>query len=127
VPDREQFEKPAENYGALFHELGHSTGHPNRLHRFEVGDPGMHFGSEDYSREELCAELTSCAVLANMGVETTASFRNNAAYIQSWVRVLKEDSHAVIRASAKAEQAYNMIMGIKNKFEEGDEVETSAC
>jgi antirestriction protein ArdC len=49
-----------------------------------------------------------------MGVETSSSFRNNAGYIQSWVQALKEDTKAIVRASAKAEAAYYLIMGLDN-------------
>ena len=112
VPLKEQFERVAEYYSTVFHELAHSTGHRTRLNRFD-GSIAF-FGSEDYSREELVAELTACSVLANMGVETSSSFRNNAAYIQSWVQALKEDTQAIIRASAKAEAAFYLIMGMEN-------------
>ena len=113
VPCREQFTESAEFYSTVFHELGHSTGAPKRLNRFKVFDADAAFGSESYSREELVAELTACSILANMGVETATSFRNNAAYIQGWSKKLKEDKEAIIRASAKAEAAYNLIMGIE--------------
>lgn len=113
VPCREQFTESAEFYSTVFHELGHSTGAPKRLNRFKIFDADVAFGSESYSREELVAELTACSILANMGVETATSFRNNAAYIQGWSKKLKEDKEAIIRASAKAEAAYNLIMGIE--------------
>lgn len=121
VPKRDQFENIAEFYSTVFHELAHSTGHSSRLGRFECGAGAAAFGSEDYSREELVAELTTCSVLANMGVETSASFRNNAAYIQNWIQALKDDSKAIIRASAKAEAAYKLIMDIKNDEDEDAE------
>lgn len=114
VPAKSQFNEVAEFYSTVFHELAHSTGHSSRLKRFADNDTSACFGGEEYSREELCAELTACAVLANTGVETTSSFRNNTAYIQSWVRALKDDTKAIIRASAKAEAAFNLIMGIEN-------------
>ena len=117
VPEKSQFENAAEFYSTVFHELGHSTGHKDRLNRFG-NDTSLMFGSDDYSREELVAELTSCSILANTGMSTSSSFRNNAAYIQSWIGVLKEDSKAIIRAAAKAERAYNMIMGIEENFED---------
>ena len=118
VPSKAQFNAVAEFYSTVFHELAHSTGHSSRLKRFEDNDTSACFGSEDYSREELVAELTACAVLANTGVETTSSFRNNAAYIQAWVNALKSDSKVLIKASAKAEAAYNLIMGIENDAED---------
>ena len=120
VPEKSQFNEVAEFYSTVFHELGHSTGHSSRLKRFEDNDVSACFGSADYSREELVAELTACAVLSNMGVETSSSFRNNTAYIQSWVNALKNDTKAIIKASAKAEAAYNLIMGIEDDTEDED-------
>lgn len=113
VPKIDQFERAEEYYSTVFHELAHSTGHERRLNRFDC-NTSLAFGSGDYSREELVAEITACAVLANYGFETSESFRNNAAYIQAWVRALKEDSKAIIKASAKAEQAFFMLLGTEN-------------
>lgn len=110
VPKRECFSKMAEYYSTLFHELAHSTGHSSRLNRGLEELAG--FGSESYSREELVAELTSSAILANKGVETESSFRNNAAYIQSWLKALKNDKKMLVWASGRAEKAYNLILGI---------------
>ncbi len=124
VPSKAQFEETAEYYSTVFHELAHSTGHESRLKRFDCSLGVAAFGSEDYSREELVAELTSCAVLSYMGVSTRSSFRNNAAYIGAWVAKLKEDNKAIIRAAAKAERAYNLIMGIEENFD-GDSNETT--
>lgn len=121
VPCREQFDKVAEFYSTAFHELGHSTGAPKRLNRFKIFDTDALFGSENYSREELVAELTSCSILANMGVETKTSFRNSAAYIKGWSKKLKDDKEAIIRAAEKAEAAYNLIMGITDEEEDGNE------
>lgn len=118
VPDKSQFNEVAEFYSTVFHELAHSTGHSSRLNRFTDNDTSACFGGEEYSREELCAELTACAVLANTGVETSSSFRNNTAYIQAWIKALKDDTKAIIRASAKAEAAFNLIMGIEEESAE---------
>lgn len=108
VPRIEQFQSVAEYYSTLFHELAHSTGHESRLNRFVAKT--VAFGDEDYSREELVAELTACSILANNGVETDASFRNNSAYIGGWLKALKDDNKALVWASSRAEKAYNLIM-----------------
>lgn len=109
VPCKGQFMNEAEYYSTVFHELGHSTGHESRLARGLESSTG--FGSESYSREELVAELTSCGILANLGIETKTSFRNNAAYIQSWLHALKDDPKMIVWASGRAEKAYDLIMG----------------
>lgn len=110
LPEIEQFESMEEYYGVAFHEAAHSTGHHKRLNRIKKMAP---FGSQDYSKEELVAELTSSAILNTLGVETSGTFKNNAAYIQSWIRALRNDTRMIVQASSKADKAYNMIMGIE--------------
>ena len=89
--------------------MTHSTGHQSRLDRFR--DSGSHaFGSENYSKEELVAELGASALVNFLGLESKDSFRNNAAYIQSWASRLREDSKLIVTASGKAEKAVNYIL-----------------
>ena len=94
-------------YGTAFHEMIHSTGHVNRLNRL---DATVHFGGEDYSKEELVAEIGSSALVHHCGLETQESFRNNTAYIQSWLSVLKNDKRFIVSASSKAEKAVRFIL-----------------
>ena len=109
TPTKAQFKDPAEYYSTLFHEMTHSTGHQSRLDRFR--DSGSHaFGSENYSKEELVAELGASALVNFLGLESKGSFRNSAAYIQSWASRLREDSKLIVTASGKAEQAVNYIL-----------------
>lgn len=110
VPLREQFTSAAEFYSTLYHELTHSTGHKDRLNRL-TGCAA--FGSEDYSTEELTAEIGSASILATLGIETESSFRNSAAYVQNWLRALKNDKKMIVVASARAEKAIRMILGIE--------------
>ena len=69
-----------------------------------------HFGNSDYSKEELVAEITSAAIMHSLGMETPESFKNSCAYIQSWIRVLKNDKKFVVSASGKAEKAAKYIL-----------------
>lgn len=109
TPTKAQFKDPAEYYSTLFHEMTHSTGHQSRLDRFR--DSGSHaFGSENYSKEELVAELGASALVNFLGLESKDSFRNSAAYIQSWASRLREDSKLIVTASGKAEKAVNYIL-----------------
>ena len=110
VPLPEQFQNNAEYYSTLFHELTHSTGHPKRLDRIVKSAA---FGSEDYSAEELVAEIGSASIMATLRIENTGSFRNSTAYIQNWLKALKNDKKLIVTASAKAEKAIKMIFGIK--------------
>lgn len=110
VPMKEQYKLINEYYSTTFHELTHSTGHKTRLDRLESGAVAA-FGSETYSKEELVAEIGSASIMNLLGIETTKTFRNSAAYIQSWIRVLKNDNKFIVSAASKAEKAVNFILG----------------
>lgn len=115
IPLISQYEDIAEYYGTAFHELTHSTGHPSRLGRI---DNISHFGSEDYSREELIAELGSSYLVNRCGLETPSSFRNAAGYIQGWLSVLKSDKRFIVLAAGKAEKAVKLILGEEGENDE---------
>ena len=109
VPCRAQFKTGDEFYSTLFHELVHSTGHKSRLDRFS--GPGNHsFGGDEYSKEELVAEIGAACLNSIFGIETKSSFQNSAAYIKSWVRKFKEDRKMIVSASSKAEKAVNYFL-----------------
>ena len=59
------------------------------------------FSSETYSKEELVAELGAAYIINAAGLETEASFRNSAAYIQNWLEVLKNDKRFIVSAAGK--------------------------
>ena len=107
LPLRKQFMSTAEYYSTLFHELTHSTGHSNRLNR--LSKPSF-FGSEDYSKEELVAEIGAATIVNHVGLETSTSLRNNAAYIQNWLKVLRDDKRFIVSAAGKAEKAVDLIL-----------------
>ena len=107
LPIRRQFVSTAEYYSTVFHELTHSTGHPSRLNR--LARPSF-FGTEDYSKEELVAEIGAATLVNHVGLETGSSIRNSAAYIQNWLKVLKDDKHFIVSAAGRAEQAVNLIL-----------------
>ena len=110
VPMKEQYKLINEYYSTTFHELTHSTGHKTRLDRLESGAVAA-FGTETYSKEELVAEIGSASIMNLLGIETTKTFRNSAAYIQSWIKVLKNDNKFIVSAASKAEKAVNFILG----------------
>ena len=107
LPIRKQFISTAEYYSTVFHELCHSTGHPHRLNRI---DKPSFFGSEEYSKEEMVAEIGAAALVHHTGIETDQSIRNNTAYIQNWLKVLKDDKRFIVSAAGKAEKAVNLIL-----------------
>lgn len=107
LPMMEQFKSIAEYYSTAFHELTHSTGHVSRLNRLENAT----FGSETYSKEELVAEIGAASLMNEMGFETAESFKNSVAYIQSWLKALRNDKKMIVGAAGKAEKAAKMILG----------------
>ena len=113
VPQIRQYKNANDFYATLFHEMVHSTGHWTRLDRFEKGTKLAPFGSADYSKEELVAEMGSAFLLNHVGIETEKTDRNSAAYIQSWLRVLKNDNRFVVSAAGKAQKAVEFILNGK--------------
>ncbi len=110
LPTLKQFTETAEYYGAAYHECIHSTGHAKRLARL---DTTANFGSEEYSKEELIAEIGSAALVHYAGLETPQSFRNASAYCQNWLQVLKNDKRFIVSAASKADKAVTFILNRK--------------
>ena len=112
LPLFEQFTDANEYYSTAFHESVHSTMKENRCNRAEDRKGKLvAFGSEDYSKEELVAEIGSASLMNIIGIETTKSFKNSSAYIQGWLSKLRSDVKFIVSASSKAEKAVNYILG----------------
>lgn len=118
VPDRSQYDNPAEYFSTTFHEFGHSTGHSSRLNREGVVNFD-HFGSQQYADEELVAEMTSAFLCAEAGIDNTVE--NSAAYIAGWKKRLTDDPMLIIRAAGRAQKAADFILGTTFDKPEGDE------
>jgi len=108
VPMLKQYEVADEYYSTLFHELVHSTGAPKRMNR-EEGMKSHKFGSKDYSREELVAELGAAMLCAATGINNDAAFKNSVAYIQGWSKKLMDDNKAIVWAASRSEKAARFI------------------
>ena len=112
LPLFEQFKDANEYYSTAFHESVHSTMKESRCNRSEDRKGKLvAFGSDEYSKEELVAEIGSASLMNILGIETNKSFRNSSAYIQNWLSVLKNDVKFIVSASSKAEKAVNYILG----------------
>lgn len=107
LPQREQFSCSADYYAALFHEMAHSTGHDSRLARIRKG---ASFGDDDYSKEELVAEIAAATIMNMLGIETEQTEQQTAAYVKHWIQALKSDSRMIVSAASKAEKAVKLIM-----------------
>ena len=112
LPLLEQFKNVNEYYSTAFHEATHSTMTKDRCDRKQEIKL-LEFGSEDYSKEELVAEMGSAFIMNSLGLETAGTFKNSTAYIQSWINVLRNDVKFVVSASSKAEKAVKYILNEK--------------
>lgn len=111
VPPKEDFEDIHEYYSTLFHEMIHSTGHESRLNREGIVKHNR-FGSKDYSKEELVAELGASMLCGITGI-SNETIDNSASYINSWLQKLKDDKTLIVKAGQQAQKASDYIQGIK--------------
>ena len=103
MPARELLASAEAYYATFFHELTHSTGHTSRVGRDGIMERHA-FGDEDYSREELVAELGAAMLCGVTGI-SPAVLNNSAAYLANWIRVLKGDSKLLVSAASAAQKA----------------------
>lgn len=106
VPKRGQFETMDGFIATLLHEMGHSTGHKSRLNRNILN----FFGTKDYAKEELRAELSSVFSCAEFHIQSPELDENHAAYLQDWIQVLRKDPNELYRAAADAEKMTDRIV-----------------
>ncbi len=107
IPNKNQFKTTLDYYATLFHELIHWTGGASNLNRFKKEDNLILSNKESYSKEELVAEIGS-AMLNNF-YNLKPDYKNNAAYIQSWITYLKNNQNEIFSAASKSEKAFNFI------------------
>lgn len=112
IPIRDSFTDSQAYYSTLFHELTHSTGHAARLDR-GLSDSLRPFGSEDYSKEELVAEIGAAMLCAVAGIENTATLNRSASYLESRLERLRGDSKLIVHAAAQAQKAADYVQGIQ--------------
>ncbi|WP_096704151.1 zincin-like metallopeptidase domain-containing protein [Magnetospirillum sp. 15-1] len=103
LPDRASFRDHIAYYETTLHELGHATGHRSRLNR--AFGP---FGSEGYAKEELRAEIASYMLARDLGISFDPG--NHAAYVESWLKVLRDDRNEIFRAARDAETIKTWVM-----------------
>lgn len=111
MPPFESFRDAESYYGTLLHELTHWTRHPSRLDR-EFGR--KRWGDAGYAAEELVAELGAAFLCADLGI-TGEPRDDHAAYIASWLEVLKSDKRAVFTAAAHAQRAADFLHGLQQQ------------
>lgn len=115
VPNINLFTSSNEYYSTLFHEMIHSSGHKNRLDRFETDS---YFGNENYSKEELIAEMGANILCSYAKINNENLEKNSVAYLRSWINVLKDDIKMAVLAAGKAHKAVDYILKNKISLEE---------
>lgn len=117
MPNKEMFHDAPGYYHTLFHELTHATGHESRLGRLKGDAVLAKFGSEPYAKEELVAELGASYLSGVAGIQASQE-DNSIAYLQGWIKALKNDPKLLVQASAQAQKAADYILGVT--FEDKD-------
>lgn len=113
MPELDQFVDSDSYYKVLFHEAIHSTGHDSRLGRKTLVDM-VAFGDKNYCREELVAEIGSMYLVGIADLDPKDALGNSQAYINGWVKYLKEHAKEVTYAMNQAAKATNHILNIKS-------------
>ena len=123
MPLRERFTSEHEYFATLFHELVHATGNQSRLNRATLTDRAG-FGSNPYCKEELIAELGAAFLCGQAGI-AESTINNSAAYIQCWLKELRNDRTLIVQAASQAQKAADFILGTQFAKAESTEQEAT--
>jgi antirestriction protein ArdC len=110
LPPFETFGSPEGYYSTRAHETHHWAGITHRLNRFSFTDGTR----EDYAREEIVAELAACMTMAQLGFEPV-SHADHAAYLDHWIKAIKEDPRYIFQAASKAQQSCDYLNSLQPK------------
>jgi antirestriction protein ArdC len=113
LPNKSDFVDEGAFYATAFHELIHWTGHNSRLDRIKATP----FGSPEYAKEELVAELGAAFLCAEYGINGKTQ---HPEYINSWLNVLKNDKRFIVRAASQATKAAAFLTGSGDEEGEGE-------
>ena len=108
LPEREQFASANGYYQTALHELGHATGHPARMDRDTLTAGAGHFGSTEYAREELRAEMSAMMTGERVGVGHDGS--RGAAYVKGWLKAIDDDPKEIYKAAADAQKISDYLL-----------------
>lgn len=119
LPLRQMFKDEESYVATVLHEMVHSTGHHSRLNR-NIENP---FGSIEYAKEELRAELGSMFLKADLGISMQGEhFQDHSNYLKSWISVLEDDYNELFRAASDAERASIRIMDCYQEYKKSPEI-----
>jgi antirestriction protein ArdC len=114
MPELKTFRDAESYYATLAHEATHATRHESRLNR-DLGR--KRFGDAGYAMEELVAEIGAAFLCADLGI-TPETREDHAAYIASWLKVLKDDRRAIFTAASHAQKAADYLQGLQPEAED---------
>jgi antirestriction protein ArdC len=118
IPNKNSFKSSELYYATLLHELSHATGHTERLNRDFSGRMN---GTEDeiksYAKEELIAETTRAFLQVHLNLNTTEMETQNASYLKSWLKPLKEDPKMLWKIFSEASKAYRYLLELTTEAE----------
>ena len=124
LPEREQFASANGYYQTALHELGHATGHPARMDRDTLRAGAGKFGSVEYAREELRAEMSAMMTGERVGVGHDPG--RGAAYVEGWLKALDQDPKEMYKAAADAQKISDYLMRPIREREQATEQEHAA-
>lgn len=110
LPQKHQFAGQGAYYAVALHELGHWSGHPERLNRDTLGH---RFGTADYAREELRAEIASMMLSRELGLPHEPE--RHAAYVQNWVQLLKDEPKEILYAARDAQKIKEFVTAFEQR------------
>ena len=108
LPEREQFATANGYYQTALHELGHATGHPARMDRATLTAGAGQFGSTEYAREELRAEMS--AMMTGERVDVGHDGSRGAAYVKGWLKAIDDDPKEIYKAAADAQKIADYLL-----------------
>lgn len=109
LPPIEHFASSEDYYNGLFHEVSHWTGHKSRLNRPGIVE-GYAFGTPGYAKEELIAEISAAFICGTVGIDRTEVTENTTAYINGWLKILREDKTFIMKVASEAQKSADFIL-----------------
>ncbi|EFO4793564.1 DUF1738 domain-containing protein [Campylobacter coli] len=119
LPPKENFISESAYYSTALHELGHWSGHTSRLNR-DLNNP---FGSKEYAKEELRAEIASFLFNGKVGLDYEPG--QHLSYVDSWVEILEDKPHEIFRATSDATRIVNFFETISLEQQQKIELQNS--
>lgn len=118
IPNKNSFKNSELYYATLLHELSHATGHMDRLNRdFSGRMNGTEEEIKSYAREELVAETARALLQVHLNLNTTEMEAQNASYLKSWLKPLKEDPKMLWKIFSEASKAYHYLLELTAEAE----------